>query len=224
MSDQVFEYGGQYRLLRLLAEGGMGRVFLAEQFGSSGFSKTVAIKIIHRDLVDEKMFRELFIGEAKLTADLIHENIVQVYQLVEYKQSYGIVMEYLHGTTLDGINDRLDEINDYCPPELGAFVISRVARALAYAHTKLGREGQPMGIVHRDVSPPNILVSWQGVVKLSDFGIAKAVPMHCQPSPPITSNGFGRGLELRPFNFPRRREKLGIPRRGASRARRPSRE
>jgi len=178
VSDQVFEYGGQYRLLRLLAEGGMGRVFLAEQFGSSGFSKTVAIKIIHRDLVDEKMFRELFIGEAKLTADLIHENIVQVYQLVEYKQSYGIVMEYLHGTTLDGINDRLDEINDYCPPELGAFVISRVARALAYAHTKLGREGQPMGIVHRDVSPPNILVSWQGVVKLSDFGIAKAVPMH----------------------------------------------
>ena len=165
---------GKYKVLRLLAEGGMGRVFLAEQLGASEFSKTVAVKVIRKKWTDMPLFRELFIGEAQLVADLIHENILQVYHLDEFDGSLGIVMEYIHGCTLDDINEQLDSVNSYIPPDLATFIISRVARALAYAHSKLDRNGRPLGIVHRDVSPPNIMVSWAGVVKLSDFGIAKA--------------------------------------------------
>jgi serine/threonine-protein kinase len=170
-----FQYLGSYRILRTIAEGGMGTVYLVEQRGALGFSKTVAIKMVLKDLVEDPMFRDLFVTEAKLTADLIHENITQVYQLIDMSGSLAIVMEYVHGVTLDDINDRLDVVDDYLPPELAAFFVSRVSRALAYAHAKTGRDGRPLGVVHRDVTPPNILVSWQGVVKLSDFGIAKAV-------------------------------------------------
>ena len=170
----VYKYLGAYTILRTLAEGGMGTVYLAEQHGAVGFAKTVAIKMVHKDLVDDAMFKDLFVSEAKLTADLIHENITQVYQLIDMAGSLAIVMEYVHGLTLDDINDRLDEVDDYFPSDLAAFFVSRVARALAYAHTKTGRDGKALGVVHRDVTPPNILVNWQGVVKLSDFGIAKA--------------------------------------------------
>lgn len=173
-SGNLYALRGKYKILRLLAEGGMGRVFLAEQLGASEFSKTVAVKVIRKKWTDMPLFRELFIGEAKLVADLIHENILQVYHLDEFDGALGIVMEYIHGCTLDDINEQLDTINGYIPPELATFIISRVARALAYAHSKLDRAGKHLGIVHRDVSPPNIMVSWAGVVKLSDFGIAKA--------------------------------------------------
>lgn len=174
MADNLHKFLGAYSILNTIAEGGMGSVFLAEQHGAMGFSKTVAIKMVLKDLVDDPMFRDLFVSEAKLTADLIHENITQVYQLIDMAGSLAIVMEYVHGVTLDDINDRLDEVDDYLPPDIAAFLVSRVARALAYAHTKTSRDGRPLGVVHRDVTPPNILVNWQGVVKLSDFGIAKA--------------------------------------------------
>ena len=167
----------RYNVLRLLAEGGMGQVFLAEQLGINGFSKTVAIKVIKADWMAQSMFRDLLVSEAKLVADLIHENILQVYHLAEFEHSCGVVMEYIHGCTLDEISDRLDEVEGYMPPDLATFVISRVARALAYAHEKLGRQGEHLGIVHRDVSPSNVMVSWEGVVKLADFGIAKAQTM-----------------------------------------------
>lgn len=174
MNDESFLFESQYRILRPIAEGGMGRVYLAEQLGKSGFSKTVAIKVIHSDHLRSSVFRDLFIGEAKLTADLVHENILQVYQLIDIHGADAIVMEYVHGVTIEGINARLDDIEDYIQPDLAAFIVSRVARALAYAHTKRSRDGRALGIVHRDVTPSNILINWQGVVKLSDFGIAKA--------------------------------------------------
>ena len=109
---------GKYKILRLLAEGGMGRVFLAEQLGASEFSKTVAVKVIRKKWTDMPLFRELFIGEAQLVADLIHENILQVYHLDEFDGSLGIVMEYIHGCTLDDINEQLDSVNSYIPPDL----------------------------------------------------------------------------------------------------------
>ena len=177
LEQTEFHFNGEYRILRALAEGGMGSVYLAEQNGVLGFSKTVALKVVKKELLENELFLDLFVGEAKLVADLIHENILQVYQLIQTQGSCGIVMEYIHGCTLDDINDRLDVLNDYMVPDLATFAISRVARALSYAHNKLDREGAPLGIVHRDVSPPNILVSWDGVVKLSDFGIAKARDM-----------------------------------------------
>ncbi|MGM0578293.1 MAG: serine/threonine-protein kinase [Myxococcota bacterium] len=170
-----FQYVGTYRLISEVAEGGMGKVFLAEQLGVSGFTKTVGIKTIRRELIDSGLFRDLFIAEAKLVADLVHENIQQVYQLVDMAGSFAIVMEWVHGVTFEDINSRLDERNEYLPPELAVFVTSRVARALSYAHEKRGRDGRRLNVVHRDVSPVNVFASWQGVVKLADFGIAKTL-------------------------------------------------
>ena len=181
MEDQAavdldtFQYVSTYRIISEVAKGGMGRVYFAEQLGVSGFTKTVGIKTIRRELIDSGVFRDLFIAEAKLVADLIHENIQQVYQLVDMAGSFAIVMEWVHGVTFEDINARLDEVNRYLPPELALFLVSRVARALNYAHTKRGRDGKPLNVVHRDVSPVNIFVNWQGVVKLADFGIAKTL-------------------------------------------------
>ena len=175
MELDLFQYVGTYRIISDVAEGGMGHVYLAEQLGVSGFTKTVGIKTIRRDLVDSGLFRDLFIAEAKLVADLIHENIQQVYQLIDMAGSYAIIMEWVHGITFEDINVRLDERNEYLPPDLAVFLVSRVARALHYAHTKRDRDGRLLNIVHRDVSPVNIFASWQGVVKLADFGIAKGL-------------------------------------------------
>lgn len=172
---EAFQYVSTYRIISKVAEGGMGQVFLAEQLGVSGFSKTVGIKTIRRELLDRFYYRDMFIDEAKLVATLIHENIQQVYQLVDMAGSLAIVMEWVHGVTLEDINTRLDERNDYLPPELAVFIVSRVARALAYAHEKRGVDGRPLFLVHRDVSPVNVYASWGGVVKLADFGIAKAM-------------------------------------------------
>ena len=174
MDESGFEAPSAYRIIKKVAEGGMGQVFLADQLGVSGFSKTVGIKTIKRELLDRYYFRNMFIDEAKLVATLIHENIQQVYQLVEWGSSLAIILEWVHGVTLEDINTRLDERNDYLPPNLAVFIVSRVARALAYAHEKRGPDGRPLFLVHRDVSPVNIFVSWGGVVKLADFGIAKA--------------------------------------------------
>lgn len=175
MDLEVFQYVSTYRVINKIAEGGMGQVYMAEQLGVSGFSKTVGIKTIRRELLDRYYYRDMFIDEAKLVASLIHENIQQVYQLVDMAGSLAIIMEWVHGITLEDINARLDDKNDYLPPELGVFVTSRIARALAYAHDKRGPDGRPLFLVHRDVSPVNIFVSWGGVVKLADFGIAKAM-------------------------------------------------
>jgi len=169
----VFQYIQSYRLISEIAEGGMGKVYLAEALGVAGFTKTVGIKTIRQELVDSRRFRDLFIDEAKLVADLVHENIQQVYGLVDMAGSFAIAMEWVHGVTFEDINARLDERNEYLPPELAVFMASRVARALTYAHGKRDRHGKPMKIVHRDVSPVNIFASWQGVVKLADFGIAR---------------------------------------------------
>ena len=169
-----FQYVSSYRVIKKIAEGGMGKVYLAEQLGVSGFSKVVGIKTIRSELLDRIYYRDMFIAEAKLVATLIHENIQQVYQLVDMAGNLAIIMEWVHGLTLEDINTRLDERNDYLPPDLAVFIVSRVARALAYAHEKRGADGEPLALVHRDVSPVNIFCSWGGVVKLADFGIAKA--------------------------------------------------
>ncbi len=171
----AFQYVTTYRLISEIAKGGMGRVYLAESLGVAGFTKTVGIKTIRRELVDSGLFRDLFIAEAKLVADLIHENIQQVYHLIDMAGSFAIVMEWIHGVTFEDINTRLDEKNTYLPADLAVFMVSRVARALAYAHSKRGRDGRRVNIVHRDVSPVNVFASWQGVVKLADFGIAKTL-------------------------------------------------
>jgi serine/threonine-protein kinase len=164
----------RYNVVRKIFEGGMGIVYEAEQLGTHGFIKRVAIKVIRQHFASQKMFLDNFIGEAKLVADLIHTNIVQTYHLGSSGNLYFIAMELIRGVNLEQFVHRLAEKRRVLPLELAVFIVSRMARALAYAHAKRDREGKLLGIVHRDVSFKNIMIAFEGDVKLSDFGIAKA--------------------------------------------------
>lgn len=170
------EITGPLRLsiVRTIAKGGMGHVYQAVQHGVEGFAKTVAVKTILERYSGDEEFVRMFIGEAKLVADLVHQNIVQVYHLGRASGILYIVMEYVEGVNLREILARQAEAGRRLPLELAAFVASRVCRGLEYAHKQTGADGAPLGIVHRDVSPRNLLVTWFGEVKIGDFGIAKA--------------------------------------------------
>jgi eukaryotic-like serine/threonine-protein kinase len=163
-----------YDVVRKIFEGGMGVVYEAEQQGARNFVKRVAIKIIRPNFASQKMFIENFIGEAKLVADLIHTNIVQTYHLGEANGACFICMELIRGANLEQFSRQLVEEKRTLSKELAVFITSRVARGLAYAHAKTDKDGKPLGIVHRDVSFKNIMIAFEGDVKLTDFGIAKA--------------------------------------------------
>jgi serine/threonine protein kinase len=164
----------RYEIVRKIFEGGMGIVYEAEQHGARNFVKRVAMKVIRQNYANQKQFIENFIGEAKLVADLIHTNIVQTYQLGEARGLYFICMELIHGVNLEQFAQQLIGKQCVLPMELAVFITSRVARGLAYAHSKTDDSGKTLGIVHRDVSFKNIMIAFAGDVKLTDFGIAKA--------------------------------------------------
>lgn len=164
----------RYELLRPIAQGGMGSVYEAVQYGASGFRKRVAIKIIREEYASMPLFRKNFMGEAQLVADLVHANIVQIYHLAHYRNRYLMVMEYVNGKNLEQFNLQHCALGARVPCKIAAFIMSRVTRALLHAHRQKDIKGRPLGIVHRDVSPKNIMVSFGGEVKLTDFGIAKA--------------------------------------------------
>jgi serine/threonine-protein kinase len=163
-----------YQIVRKIYEGGMGIVYEAVQRGARDFEKRVAIKVIRQTYVNQTQFIENFIGEAKLVADLIHTNIVQTYHLGETNRSYFIAMELIRGVNLEQFSEQLYDKRRVLPIEMAVFIVSRVARGLAYAHAKTDRDGRPLGLVHRDVSFKNIMIAFEGDVKLTDFGIAKA--------------------------------------------------
>ncbi len=163
-----------YEITRKLSEGGMGIVYEAEQRGARGFTKRVAIKVVRQNFANQPTFIENFIGEAKLVSDLIHTNIVQTYHLGEARGIYFIAMELIRGVNLEQFTLQLSEKQRKLPIELAVFITSRVARGLAYAHAKTDKDGKLLGIVHRDVSFKNIMIAFEGDVKLTDFGIAKA--------------------------------------------------
>ncbi len=165
---------GAYELLDRVAIGGMAEVFKAKRAGVQGFEKVVALKRILPHLSENKEFLDMFVDEAKMVAGLTHPNIVQIFDLGEIDKSYYIAMEYVHGRDLRTIMKRAREKGLRMPLDLGLRVVSQVCAALEYAHRKKDERGRPMEIVHRDVSPQNILLSFEGEVKLVDFGIAKA--------------------------------------------------
>ena len=171
--------------------GGMAEVFRAKRSGVEGFEKVVAVKRILSHLSDNQEFVDMFVDEAKMVAGLTHPNIVQIFDLGKIERSYYIAMEYVHGRDLRTIVKRARERHVPIPLELSAFVVSRVCAALEYAHRKRDEAGQPMLLVHRDVSPQNILLSFEGDVKLTDFGIAKAASKAT-----ITDKGALRGKLL----------------------------
>ena len=164
----------RYDIVRKIFEGGMGIVYEAEQHGARDFVKRVAIKIIRPNYASQKMFIENFVGEAKLVADLIHTNIVQTYHLGEANGACFIAMELIRGVNLEQFSHQLADKRKTLSKELAVFITSRIARGLAYAHGKTDKNNKPLGIVHRDVSFKNILIAFEGDVKLTDFGIAKA--------------------------------------------------
>lgn len=164
----------RYEIVRKIFEGGMGVVYEAEQHGTRNFVKRVAMKVIRQHYANQPQFIENFIGEAKLVADLIHTNIVQTYHLGEAHGVFFIAMELIRGVNLEQFAQQHTEKGRTLPRELAVFIVSRVARGLAYAHDKTDKDGRPLGIVHRDVSFKNIMIAFEGDVKLTDFGIAKA--------------------------------------------------
>ncbi|MGZ3408540.1 MAG: serine/threonine-protein kinase, partial [Polyangia bacterium] len=155
------EYIGRYRIVRPLGEGGMGRILLAEVAGAGGFARRVVLKLV-RDELDESLKQSL-LDEARVTATLVHRNIVPVLDLQESGAQRLVVLEHIDGMDLRQLLERTPLVNW----PLAAFIGGEVAAALDYAHRRQ--------IIHRDVSPANILVSWEGEVKLSDFGVAKVV-------------------------------------------------
>lgn len=155
----------------------MGVVYEGRQHGTHSFSKVVGIKLIKEEYSAIPEFRSNFIGEARLVADLIHTNIVQTYHLGSIGDLYFMVMEYVDGMNLEDFINRHIETDQLVPINLATFIVSRICRGLSYAHLKRDLQGRPLGIVHRDVGPKNVMVSYEGDVKLTDFGIAKALDL-----------------------------------------------
>ena len=166
-----------FELVRVIAEGGMGIVYEAEQRGVGNFIKRVAVKLIREEYSKIDEFRSNFVGEARLVADLIHTNIVQTYHLGEISGQYFMTMEYVDGVTLEDFIQRHRETKQLIPTDLASFIISRICRGLSYAHQHCDPSGRKLGIVHRDVNPRNIMIAYEGDVKLTDFGIAKALDL-----------------------------------------------
>lgn len=165
---------GKYLLLERINIGGMAEVFRAKTFGVEGFERIVAIKRILPNLVEDEEFVTMFIDEARIAVQLNHPSIAQIYELGKHGDHYYIAMEFLASRDLRLILDRLKEQERIMPISQAAFIATKICEALDYAHRKRDPGGTPMNIIHRDVSPQNILVSFEGDVKMIDFGIAKA--------------------------------------------------
>ena len=165
---------GQYVLLEKIATGGMAEVWKARMRGLEGFEKIVAIKKILPHLSDNDEFIDMFVDEAKLAAQLSHNNIIHIYDLGKIDGSWFIAMEYNDGYDLKSLLSQGKEVERPLPVSLALFIASKVASALDYAHRKRGFDDQELGVVHRDVSPQNVLISREGDIKICDFGIAKA--------------------------------------------------
>jgi serine/threonine protein kinase len=165
---------GKYKLVKLIASGGMAEVYLAKQAGAAGFEKLVCLKRILPHLARDKQFVEMFLNEARLAARLDHPNIVSIFDLGEANGNYFIAMEFIDGPSLRAIHKRAEERGEFLPiPEL-LKIVSMAAGGLQYAHDLTGPDGKPLGLVHRDISPDNVLVHRNGSAKVVDFGIAKA--------------------------------------------------
>ncbi len=165
---------GKYKLLERIAVGGMAEVFLAVRPGLEGFEKTLAIKRIRPHLTSEEAFVKMFLNEAKLAAQLQHPNVVQIYDLGKINSSFYIAMEYISGRDMSRVVPKAERLGIQFPIEYAMAIAERVLDGLAYAHTKSDDFGEPLHIVHRDITPENIMVAWNGNVKILDFGIAKA--------------------------------------------------
>jgi serine/threonine protein kinase/CheY-like chemotaxis protein len=165
---------GDYVLLGLIARGGMAEIYKAKKKGVKGFEKVIAIKKILSGYGEDDKYIEMLVDEAKIAAELSHPNIIQIYDLGRKDNYYFIAMEYVLGKDLREIQTRLRERDSWFPEEISLYLTIKILEALNYAHKAKDSRGRPLEIVHRDVSPPNILIAYNGDVKLTDFGVSKA--------------------------------------------------
>ncbi|RMG16184.1 MAG: PEGA domain-containing protein [Deltaproteobacteria bacterium] len=165
---------GKYELVRRIATGGMAEIYRARYIGAAGITKQVVLKKILPTYADNRRFVQMFIDEAKITVGLTHGNIAQVFDFGEVDGEYFLAMEFVHGQSLSRIEKRAGEMDLRIPIPIACFIVMEMCKGLHYAHRKTDDAGNPLGIVHRDVSPQNVMVSYEGQVKLVDFGIAKA--------------------------------------------------
>jgi serine/threonine protein kinase len=164
----------RYRVIERLASGGMAEVYLAESAGIEGFKKQVAIKRVLPHLSEKKRFIAMFLDEARLSAHLTHSNVAQVFDIGVGDNAYFIVMEYVNGADLKAIIDFMKKDERAFPVEAAVFIAAKICEGLSYAHELTNDDGVPLRIVHRDMSPPNVLLTKYGEVKIVDFGLAKA--------------------------------------------------
>jgi serine/threonine protein kinase len=187
---------GRYELVSRLSYGGMAETWRARLLGAAGVTKPVLIKKILPAYADNEAFISMFITEARISATLSHGNIVQVYDFGKVGDEYFLAMEYVDGKQLDRIVKRAQWAGLFSlPPQLATFIALEICRGLHYAHTRKDDQGNPLGLVHRDIAPDNVLVSYEGQVKIVDFGIAKAKATALYSSA-VTAPGVVKGKYL----------------------------
>jgi len=184
------EAAQRYRVLEKLESGGMAEVFRAESQGLQGFRKQVAIKRVLPHLSEKKKFISMFLDEARLSAQLSHSNCVQVFDIGVGDQAYFIVMEFVDGANLKSIAESLKNQGQQFPVPAAAFIAHEICKGLSYAHELTDENGEPLQLVHRDMSPPNVLVTKYGEVKIVDFGLAKATSQLEKSEPGIIKGKF----------------------------------
>src|SRR5690349_1812218 len=165
---------GRYVVLKHLASGGMADVLLGRTEGIEGFERHVVLKRIKPEHAKDSRFIRMFLDEARVAAGLHHQHIVQVYDIGEAEGEYFIAMEYIHGEDVRTILSNASKTRAHVPLGYAVAIVSAAAAGLHYAHERRGSDKRPLGIVHRDISPSNILVGYDGSIKILDFGIAKA--------------------------------------------------
>ncbi|MFO0663647.1 MAG: serine/threonine-protein kinase [Polyangiaceae bacterium] len=180
----------RYRVVEKLEAGGMAEVFRAESEGLQGFRKQVAIKRVLPHLSEKKKFISMFLDEARLSAQLSHSNCVQVFDIGVGDNAYFIVMEYVDGGNLKAIAESLKKQGRDFPVPIAAFVGIEICKGLSYAHEVVDSNGQHLELVHRDMSPPNVLITKYGEVKIVDFGLAKASSQLEKSEPGIIKGKF----------------------------------
>ncbi|MEC8277798.1 MAG: serine/threonine-protein kinase, partial [Myxococcota bacterium] len=171
--EELGPFGEKYELIEKIASGGMADVYRARAKGMAGFEKILVIKRIQPELAKDEEFKRLFIDEARITVTIRHVNIVQVFDIDEYKEQVFMTMEYVHGLDLFRLLSKAKALGPF-PIPLALFIIAEVLKALQFAHEKKDERGRRLNIVHCDISPQNVLISYAGEVKLADFGISKA--------------------------------------------------
>jgi serine/threonine protein kinase len=180
----------RYRVIEKLESGGMAEVFRAESEGLQGFRKQVAIKRVLPHLSSKKKFISMFLDEARLSAQLSHSNCVQVFDIGVGDNAYFIVMEFVDGANLKAVVEHLKKTGRDFPVEAAVYIGLELCKGLSYAHELTNADGEPLHIVHRDMSPPNVLLTKHGEIKIVDFGLAKANSQLEKSEPGIIKGKF----------------------------------